>query len=51
VSQQELGDIVSASRENVNKQLRAWQRAGLLGLGKRLVVIRDLDALEPLRRQ
>jgi len=51
VSQQELGDIVGASRENVNKQLRAWQRAGLLGLGKRLVVIRDLDALEQLRRQ
>ena len=51
VSQQELGDIVSASRENVNKQLRVWQRAGLLELGKRLVVIRDLAALEQLRRQ
>lgn len=48
VSQQELGSIVGASRENVNKQLRAWQRAGLLDLGKRLVVIRDLEALEEL---
>lgn len=48
VSQQELGGIVGASRENVNKQLRAWQRAGLIDLGKRLVVIRDLEALEDL---
>ncbi len=48
VSQQELGGLVGASRENVNKQLRAWQRAGLVELGKRLVVIRDLDALEEL---
>ena len=48
VSQQELSGIVGASRENVNKQLRAWQRAGLLELGKRRIVIRDLDALEGL---
>ena len=48
VSQQELGGIVGASRENVNKQLRAWQRAGLLELGKRLIVIPDPDALEAL---
>ena len=50
VSQQELGEIVGASRENVNKQLRAWQHAGLLELSKRLVVIRDIDALEQLIR-
>ena len=48
VSQQELSSIVGASRENVNKQLRSWQRAGLLELGKRRIVIRDLDALEDL---
>jgi CRP-like cAMP-binding protein len=48
VSQQEMGSIVGASRENVNKQLRAWQRAGLLELGKRRIVIRDLEALEEL---
>ena len=45
VSQQELSDIVGAARENVNKLLRTWQRAGLLELGKRRIVIRDLDAL------
>lgn len=48
VSQQELGGIIGASREHVNKQLRVWQRVGLLELGKRLVVIRDLGALEAL---
>ncbi len=48
VSQEELGGIVGASRENVNKQLRAWQRAGLLELGKRLIVIADPDVLEAL---
>jgi CRP/FNR family cyclic AMP-dependent transcriptional regulator len=48
VSQQELGGIIGASRENVNKQLRAWQRAGLLELGKRVIIIPDPDALEAL---
>ncbi len=48
VSQQEVSSIVGASRENVNKQLRTWQRAGLLELGKRRIVIRNLDALEDL---
>ena len=48
VSQQELSSIIGASREHVNKQLRTWQRVGLLELGKRLVVVRDLDALEAL---
>ncbi len=48
VSQLELSGIVGAARENVNKQLRAWQRAGLLELGKRIIVIPNLDALAAL---
>jgi CRP/FNR family transcriptional regulator, cyclic AMP receptor protein len=48
VSQQELSGIVGASRENVNKQLRMWQRAGLLELRKRRIVICDFEALERL---
>jgi len=48
VSQQELSAIVGASREKVNKQLRMWQRVGVLELSKRRVVIRDLGALEEL---
>ena len=50
VSQQELSDIVGAARENVNRLLRTWQRDGFLELGKRRVVIRDLDALERFNR-
>ena len=46
LSQQDMSSIVGASRETVNKQLRMWQRAGLLELGKRLIVIRDLEALK-----
>ena len=48
VSQQELSEIVGASREKVNKQLRLWERAGVLELGKRRVLICDLNALEEL---
>jgi CRP/FNR family transcriptional regulator, cyclic AMP receptor protein len=48
VSQRELSGIVGASRENVNKQLRIWQRAGVLELRKHCIVICDLDALEEL---
>jgi CRP/FNR family transcriptional regulator, cyclic AMP receptor protein len=46
VSQHELSLLVGASREKVNRQLGAWQRAGLLGLGKRRVTILDLDGLQ-----
>jgi CRP-like cAMP-binding protein len=48
VSQQELSEIVGASREEVNRQLRAWERAGVLELGRRRLLINDLDALEEL---
>jgi CRP-like cAMP-binding protein len=48
VSQQELGGIIGASREKVNKQLRVWERAGVLELGKRRIVLCDLTALEKL---
>ena len=46
ISQQELSDIVGAARENVNRLLRTWHRDGLLELGKRRIIIRDLEALE-----
>ena len=48
VSQQELSEIVGASREQVNRQLRVWERAGVLELGRRRLFISDLDALEEL---
>ncbi|HKD76935.1 MAG TPA: Crp/Fnr family transcriptional regulator, partial [Ktedonobacterales bacterium] len=46
VSQHHLSLMVGASREKVNRQLGAWQRVGLLELGKRRVMILDLEALK-----
>jgi CRP-like cAMP-binding protein len=46
VSQHHLSLMVGASREKVNRQLGAWQRAGLLELGKRRVMILDLYGLK-----
>jgi CRP/FNR family transcriptional regulator, cyclic AMP receptor protein len=48
LSQQQLGNMVGASRESVNRQLRAWQREGLVALTKGSIVIRDLAELERL---
>jgi CRP-like cAMP-binding protein len=48
ISQQELAGMVGASRESVNKQLQIWQSAGILRLGKRLIVIPDIAALAAL---
>jgi len=48
ITQQELAGMVGASRESVNKQLHVWQNAGLLRLGKRLITIPDVDAVEDL---
>jgi len=48
LSQQELAGMVGATRESVNKQLQVWQGAGKLRLGKRLIEIPDLAAIEGL---
>jgi CRP/FNR family transcriptional regulator, cyclic AMP receptor protein len=48
ITQQELAGMVGAARESVNKQLHVWQKEGVLRLGKRLIEIDDLDALEAL---
>jgi CRP-like cAMP-binding protein len=48
ITQQELAGMVGATRESVNKQLHVWQSAGVLRLGKRLIVIPDIDAIEAL---
>jgi CRP/FNR family transcriptional regulator, cyclic AMP receptor protein len=46
ITQRELGNMVGGSREHVNKQLQAWQKAGLIELGKGTIVMRDTGALE-----
>lgn len=48
LSQQELGDLVGASRESVNKQLRAWVAEGWLEQRKGRLVVRDLAVLDAL---
>jgi len=48
VSQRELAGLVGASRESVNKQLRLWQREGVVRLGKRLIDIPDIAAIGAL---
>jgi len=48
LSQQELGDLVGATRESINKQLRAWQSEGLLEQEKGCVILKDVEAFEML---
>jgi len=48
ITQRELAGMVGAARESVNKQLQVWQKEGVLRLGKRLIEIDDIDALEAL---
>jgi len=45
LSQQELGDLIGATRESVNKQLREWTRAGILRQERDRIEILDLVAL------
>ncbi|HYM72187.1 MAG TPA: Crp/Fnr family transcriptional regulator [Stellaceae bacterium] len=48
ISQEELAGMVGATRESVNKLLRLWQNDGVLRLGKRLIDIPDIAAIEAL---
>jgi len=50
LSQEELGDLVGATREAVNKQLRAWTAEGLAQMDGGYVWIRRPEALEQLAR-
>jgi CRP/FNR family cyclic AMP-dependent transcriptional regulator len=45
LSQRELGNLVGATRESVNKHLHVWQRQGIISLDKGTIVIEDVDAL------
>jgi CRP-like cAMP-binding protein len=48
LSQQELGDLVSATRESVNKHLGEWSRQGLLNVREGRLIIADMDGLRRL---
>ena len=45
-SQSELANMVGAARENVNKCLHEWQRAGIIRMERRVITIADRAKLE-----
>ncbi len=51
LSQTEWGDLVGATREAVNKQLRAWAEQGIVRFEKGVVTILDSEAVESLAQQ
>ena len=48
LSQEEWGDLVGATRESINKQLRAWVETGLIEVDHGYIVIRRPSELEKL---
>jgi CRP-like cAMP-binding protein len=48
LSQRELGNIVGASRESINKCLREWQRNGIIKTENNIVTIKNRTALRTL---
>ena len=51
LSQTEWGDLVGATREAVNKQLRTWADQGIVRFDKGVVTILDADAVASLAQQ
>jgi CRP-like cAMP-binding protein len=48
LSQEEWGDLVGATRESINKQVRAWVEQGLMSVDQGYIVIHRPDELEKL---
>ena len=46
LSQGELGNMMGASRESINKQLSRWQRDGVIQLAQGAITVLDPEALE-----
>jgi len=51
LSQEEWGDLVGATRESVNKQMRSWADLGVISLEKGFVTIHRVEELERLAQQ
>jgi CRP/FNR family transcriptional regulator, cyclic AMP receptor protein len=47
-SQSELGTLIAARRESINKHLREWQRLGFVHMRQGLIYIDDTAALEAI---
>ncbi|MEK0084020.1 Crp/Fnr family transcriptional regulator [Benzoatithermus flavus] len=48
LSQQELGNLIAATRESVNKHLKAWEAEGLIGMEQGRLVLNDIEAMRLL---
>jgi CRP-like cAMP-binding protein len=48
LSQQQLGNLIGASLESVNKHIVDWTRTGYLAMKSGCIVIRDREALEEI---
>ena len=48
LSQYELGTLVNASRESVNKQLRDWEAQGIVGVHKGWITVLKTDSLRQI---
>ena len=46
VSQRELGNLIGAARENVNKCLREWQRSGIVQVKDAGITVLNRGALK-----
>ncbi|MGH6921488.1 MAG: Crp/Fnr family transcriptional regulator [Geminicoccaceae bacterium] len=51
LSQRELGGIVGLARENVNRQLRAWQHEGLIRTDQGHIIIDDMEGLQAIAEE
>jgi CRP/FNR family cyclic AMP-dependent transcriptional regulator len=45
LSQQEIGELVSATRESANKQIKVWEQAGLLSQQNGHLIVHDVARL------
>jgi CRP-like cAMP-binding protein len=50
ISQQELGDLIGAARESINKHLKDWKRRGYLKQVAGYMVIADIEHVRRLAR-
>jgi len=50
-SQAELGQLMSTSRESINKHLQYWRKEGWIDLGRGRIMIKDTEALANLVEQ
>jgi CRP-like cAMP-binding protein len=48
LSQQELGNLVAATRESINKHLRLWEAEGLISMNRGRIVLNDVARIELL---